>query len=200
MTEITTLPPAKVSEARARLLETASKIFYTEGINTVGVDRIVADSKVTLATFYRHFPSKQDLVLAYLQDVHDQIEHRMNELAEANDPRSLLGAIAEDIAGQIERPGFRGCAFIAAAAEFEDRESPVRRAVAAHRGWFFDFVHTAFREVGHPRAERRARHFVMLRDGAMVGGDLDDPAEAGLTFRRGVDGLLRVIDSGPSKL
>src|ERR1700754_3119558 len=110
MVAITTLPPAADSEARERLLETATRIFYSEGVNTVGVDRIVSEGSVTRATFYRHFPSKQDLVLAYLQKAHDQIEERIDELAaDSDDPRALLSAIADDIAvGQILQPYFRG--------------------------------------------------------------------------------------------
>ena len=72
--------PAKRSEARERLLATASQLFYTEGINSVGVDRIVSESHVTLATFYRHFPGKQDLVVAYLQGAHDALVERAASL------------------------------------------------------------------------------------------------------------------------
>ncbi len=103
--QIATLPTVKASEARERLLRTASGIFYAEGINSVGVDYIVAAAKVTRATFYRHFPSKDDLVLAYLQAAHDAIEARMAELGD-------LAAITDDICAQVERPGFSGCAFI----------------------------------------------------------------------------------------
>jgi AcrR family transcriptional regulator len=73
---ITDLPPAKNSAPRERLLDAAARIFYAEGINTVGVARIVEEAGVTLATFYRHFPSKQDLILAYLQRVHDDFATR----------------------------------------------------------------------------------------------------------------------------
>ncbi len=58
--------PSGASAARERLLRTASDLFYREGIHAVGVDRIVAEAGVTRATFYRHFPSKEDLVEAYL--------------------------------------------------------------------------------------------------------------------------------------
>ncbi len=77
--------PAKRSEARERLLSTASDLFYSEGINGVGVDRIVSASNVTLATFYRHFPSKQDLVVSYLQAIHDALVPRS---APKSSPRS----------------------------------------------------------------------------------------------------------------
>ena len=57
------------SEARTRLLNTATRLFYTEGIHAVGIDRIVAEAQVTRATLYRHFPGKEELVLAYLNEV-----------------------------------------------------------------------------------------------------------------------------------
>ncbi len=177
---IATLPPAKDSEARDRLLRTASAIFYSEGINSVGVDRIVSDSQVTRATFYRHFPSKHDLVLAYLQAAHDAIEAHLTEIT--------VEALSADICEQIARPEFRGCAFICAAAEFEDANHPIRRAVAAHREWYFGVVRDAFRATGHAHPEDAARHFVMLRDGAFVAGHLGDPELAIRTFRQGVGG------------
>ena len=67
-------PPAKKrSEARERLLVAASQLFYAEGINSVGIERLIKEGQVTLATFYRHFPSKVDLVVAYLRGAHDHI-------------------------------------------------------------------------------------------------------------------------------
>jgi AcrR family transcriptional regulator len=196
MATIVELPPAKPSEPRERLLRKASALFYAEGINTVGVDRIVSEANVTRATFYRHFPSKTDLVLAYLQSVHDVIAAQTEGLAPDGPPEALLRALGEDVAGQVERPGFRGCAFINAALEHEE-DGPVRRAVAAHRAWYHGVIRDAFAAVGHPLAEEAAQHFVMLRDGAMSGAHLDGTAEAADTLRRGVDGLLALVRRGP---
>lgn len=195
MPRIATLPPVKDSEPRARLLATASQLFYREGVNSVGVERIVSEANVTRATFYRHFPSKQDLVLAYLQSAHDVIEERMAVALAIEDPKARLRALGEDIAAQVQSPGFAGCAFIKVASEFDDPDGPVRRAVAAHRAWFAEIVRTAFAEAGHVRPDDPTRHFVMLRDGAMVAGYLDGSEQAAETFTRGVDGLLRYIDA-----
>ena len=126
---IATLPPVRHSEPRARLLAKASELFYREGVNSVGVDRIVSEAGVTRATFYRHFPGKQDLVLAYLQGAHDVIEERMAVALAMEDPRARLRALGEDIADQLLSPGFGGCAFIKVASEFDDPDEPVRRAV-----------------------------------------------------------------------
>src|SRR5918995_587772 len=145
VTSATRKTPAKRSEARERLLTTASDLFYAEGINSVGVDRIVSASNVTLATFYRHFPSKQDLVVSYLEGIHDVL---------------------------VERAA----------------------AVADHRRWFYERVRRAFADAGHEHPSNPARHFVMLRDGAVTAGYLDSATAAQRTFKRGVDGLLRSID------
>lgn len=194
MPQIADLPPAKTSEPRDRLLATASGLFYREGINNVGVDRIVSEANVTRATFYRHFAGKEALVLAYLQGAHDTIVQRMDQALAHQEPRERLLAIGEDIAAQIRSTQFRGCAFIKAAAEFDVPDGPVRQAIAAHRAWFANTIRKVFVDLGHPRPDDAMRHFVMLRDGAMVGGSLDGVRAASTTFTRGVEGLLRVLE------
>lgn len=188
----------KRSEARDRLLATASQLFYAEGIGTVGVDRIVSASKVTLATFYRHFPSKQDLVVGYLRGVHDAVAAGLTPLTERLHGADLVRAIGAGVTAEIGHPGFRGCAFLNAAAEYEDAGSPVRRVVAEHRRWYHGVIRQGFAEAGHRLPGNAARHFVMLRDGAMTAGYLEGPAAARRTFERGVAGLLRSVDLEPA--
>ena len=193
--QIADLPPAKTSAARERLLETAARIFYAEGINTVGVSRIVKEADVTLATFYRHFPSKQDLVLAYLQRVHDDFAARAAAAQDtAEEPGDVLRKIAANITAQLLEPGFRGCAFINAASEFDDPRNPIKRAVLAHRAWFHALIRDAFASAGHPQPDVAAAHYVMLRDGATTAGHLGDPSQARDTFERGLAGLLHAED------
>jgi AcrR family transcriptional regulator len=179
------------SEARSRLLATATRIFYTEGIHSVGIDRIVAEAQVTRATLYRHFSSKEDLVLAYLTEVDQATRAQVDDavsrgLAAADTVRAL----GESIAQGIGSAGFRGCAFLNAAAEYPDPDHPVHKAVLAHRQWFLDTVTELLARVGEAPAEPAARHFVMLRDGAMAAGCLFDPDLICETFLRGVDDLL----------
>ena len=185
---------AKRSEARERLLDAASAIFYAEGINNVGVQRIVSAGSVTLATFYRHFPSKDDLAVAYLKKVHDQIRERAGVLGADARGRDLVRAMGGDVSTDLSRPDFRGCAFINAASEFEDPESPIRQVVAEHRDWHYDVMRSAFADAGHELPGNAARHYLMLRDGAMVAGYLGNTTTAKRTFARGVEGLLRSID------
>jgi AcrR family transcriptional regulator len=188
---------AKRSEPRERLLSTASRLFYSEGISGVGVDRIVSEGHVTLATFYRHFPSKEDLVISYLEGVHDAIAEQITAATtQAQGPEDVR-ALGEQVVSELGQNGFRGCAFINAASEYENPDSPVRRVIASHRHWYYDAVRRAFDNAGHSHPGNAARHFLMLRDGAMTGGSLDSSTTAKRTFKRGVEGLLRSIDMTP---
>ena len=83
------------SPARSRLLDTAARLFYTEGIHAVGVDRLVNEAKITRATFYRQFPAKDELVRAYLERTDRATRAKVESLAEqANEPRELINALA----------------------------------------------------------------------------------------------------------
>lgn len=175
------------SEARDRLLSTASALFYGEGIRAVGVDRVIGEAAVTRATFYRHFPSKDDLVVAYLRSVDEAVRALAGSAPEgAPRLRAVIGQMGE----QACAAGFRGCAFINAAAEYPDPDSPVHRAVAEHRQWLTTLFVRELGVAGHPDPEQAAAHLMMLRDGAMVAGYLADAARARETLARGLEDLL----------
>ncbi|WP_221353269.1 TetR/AcrR family transcriptional regulator [Streptomyces beigongshangae] len=191
------------SEARARLLTTATRIFYAEGIHSVGVDRITAEAKVTRATLYRHFSGKEELVLAYLDQADQGIRGQVAAaLAGDGSAADRVRAVARAITEGIRSPGFRGCAFLNAVAEYHDPAHPVHRAVLAHREWFLntvtDLLARTGGEPGEESADADARHFVMLRDGAMAAGCLFDPELVSDTFLRGVEGILRTRTAPPS--
>ncbi|MEU5822612.1 MULTISPECIES: TetR/AcrR family transcriptional regulator [Streptomyces] len=180
------------SEARARLLGTAVRIFYAEGIHSVGIDRIIAEAQVTRATLYRHFTGKEDLVLAYLDQADQGIRAQLSAAQEsARTPDDKVRAVGRAIAEGIRSDGFRGCAFLNAAAEYPDPSHPIHQAVLAHRQWFLDTVTGLLARVGDAPAEAAGRHFAMLRDGAMAAGCLADPELITETFLEGVERLLR---------
>ncbi|MEV4658596.1 TetR/AcrR family transcriptional regulator [Micromonospora sp. NPDC049301] len=183
---------SRPSEARSRLLNTAMKVFYAEGIHSVGIDRIVAEAQVTRATLYRHFPGKEELVVAYLRQVDEIMRGQADDAVARGLPAAdTIRALSRSIAESIKSPGFRGCAFLNAVAEYPDPDHPVHQAVLAHRQWFLDTVTDLLSRVGEAPAEPAARHFVMLRDGAMAAGCLFDPVMVTDTFLSGVEGLLQ---------
>ncbi|MFL6059907.1 MAG: TetR/AcrR family transcriptional regulator [Marmoricola sp.] len=182
--------PRRKSEPRNRLLRTATEVFYSKGIHSVGIEEIVEKAQITRSTLYRHFPSKEDLVVGYLEAVSDyEAQHFTAALTPDQDPEDGVRALARAVAAQVQDPGFRGCAFLNAAAEYPDAEHPVRRAIAEHRGWFADLVRSAFGRLEGDRAAR-AELFVLLRDGAMSGGCVGNPTEVAATFLAGVERLL----------
>ncbi|MFJ9155046.1 TetR/AcrR family transcriptional regulator [Streptomyces sp. NPDC102270] len=179
------------SAARDRLLSTAARLFYTEGIRAVGVDRVIEEAQVTRATFYRHFPSKEDLVRSYLQAEDQRIRDRVKSgMTHSGAPADAMGLLIDGIGQEICAPGFRGCPFINAAAEYPDKQSPVHQAVLTHRTWFHGTIAEALRTGGHPDPDHAADVLVALRDGAMVAGYLGAGDTAVASFSRAARSLI----------
>ncbi|MFB8370333.1 TetR/AcrR family transcriptional regulator [Pseudarthrobacter sp. NPDC055928] len=146
---------------------------------------------MTRATLYKHFPGKDDLIVAYLRQADEAIRTRISAVCSQDlNPDDAIRAISRSIADDIQRPGFRGCAFLNAAAEYPDPTHPIHQAVLEHRQWFLKTMTELFTHTGKTDPEPAARHFIMLRDGAMSAGCLTDPAPIRETFVRGIEGLL----------
>lgn len=162
------------SAARDRILATADRLFYEEGIHAVGIQRIVAESKVTRVTLYRHFPSKDELVSAYLarraEYDHDQVDGIID--AHADDPRAAL----TELAAVLTRDDFgamrRGCPFINASAEFAGSH-PARVHAYDIRRWVTGRIEELLRRLDHRDPRGTAEQLMMVRTGAVVSGALD---------------------------
>jgi AcrR family transcriptional regulator len=166
----------KPSAARDRILATASQLFYSTGIRAVGVDRVIAESEVARMTFFRHFPSKDDLVVAFLNRQVDLARAELTQLrntAGAGWPGAVLEWVANGVMTARAVEGFRGCEFVNTAAEFCDPSHPVRVVVAEHRAWIRDLMQDALTELGHPEPRSTAEVLLMLRTGAVVAASLE---------------------------
>lgn len=187
------LPLAELPEAPAklRILLTADELFYDEGIRAVGVDRLIAASNVTKATFYKHYGSKDRVITAYIGYRHRRIAETFAARLEAND--TALGALyatRDAVLEEIAAPGFRGCPFINAAAEFSDPQHPVRVAVREHREWYATTLERFTRALGHPMPGDAADELVLARDGALSGGYAGDPIAASAALTRTFDRVI----------
>ena len=166
----------KPSVARERILSTAHRLFYRVGVRAVGVDRVIAESEVARMTFFRHFPTKDDLVVAFLeqQATLARIDlTRARAAAGADGPRAVLEWVAAGITTEPAVEGFRGCEFINTAAEFCDPSHPVRQLVDDHRAWIRDQLQDALATLGHPSPRPTAELLLMVRTGAIVAASLE---------------------------
>jgi AcrR family transcriptional regulator len=180
------------SAARVRILHAADRLFYDHGLHAVGVERVIAEAGVTRVTFYRHFPSKTHLIEAYLRYRADRMRERIAALHTAADanPHATLDAIADTLVSDRALGGFRGCEFVNAAAEFAEDGHPARAVTVDQRSWLMDITSESLEQLGHPRPRRLARQLLMLRTGAAVASDLDDPEDIGGIFREAWDTML----------
>ncbi|PRB70312.1 TetR/AcrR family transcriptional regulator [Arthrobacter sp. MYb213] len=175
---------------RERILEATNHLFYAQGIRATSADRIIEEVGITKVTFYRHFRSKSDLVVAYLAQQAQQESSWFSSLHQASDPVGSLDAIAAGIGTASCSPGFRGCAFINAAAEFSDPQDPVREVVHTHRQWMLDKFAEIASDAGTDDSQGVARQLMMLRDGAMVNGYLGDPKSLEASLKSAFDAVL----------
>jgi AcrR family transcriptional regulator len=189
---LTTVRDRPESPARRRIVDTATALFYGEGVHAVGIDRIIAEAGVAKATFYKHFPSKEDVVLTYVREQDELGRAAVAELPE-QPPRQMLLRLFDRIHEAARQPGYRGCPFINAAAEYPDQASPVRQAIDDHRRWTRDLFRGLLVAEGHLDPDRIAEILVVLYDGFLIAGDLDDTAEELPALIR--DAVLRVLDA-----
>ncbi len=161
---------------RERLLASATRLFDENSIRSVSADKVIADAGTTKVTFYRHFRSKDQLVVAYLDAQLERLQAALeDERSIGRDACALLLQLASAHGDAACRPGFRGCTFINAAAEYPADGNVVRAAVGRYRAWLRGVVADLLRELGVDTPDVVADQLIMLRDGAMVHGFMDGP-------------------------
>lgn len=178
---------------RERLINAATELFYAQGLRAVSADKIIERVGTTKVTFYRHFRTKDDLVVAYLEGCAAlEREGVGGAIAQGGgDVDTALRLISEQIDAAACSPGFRGCPFINAAAEYPDPASPVRQVVQAHRTWYTKTFEHLIAPLELPEQATVADDLMVLRDGAMVAGYLGDPTAAAGAFLRGCRAIIR---------
>jgi AcrR family transcriptional regulator len=183
--------PPPSAPAKLRILETANQLFYDDGIRNVGVDRLISASSVTKATFYKHYGSKDRLITEYIEHRHRLETEELSRLTSLDgDALHTLRALQEAIVTAIGTPGFRGCPFLNAAAEFPEPGHPVRRAVENHREWYIDVLEQLLRGIGHPMSGDAADDLMLARDGAMTGGYAGDPIASTTALNRAFERVI----------
>ncbi|CAN5502569.1 TetR family transcriptional regulator [soil metagenome] len=191
MTMVDSPPTAQRAPAKGRILETANTLFYEDGIRNVGVDRIISASSVTKATFYKHYRAKDNLIVGYISGRHDTVRANVEAIIAASPTaEAALRTFVQAIVTEIGSPGFRGCPFINAAAEFSDANHPVRIVVTNHREWYVETLADLLKQMGHPVPGDAADELLLARDGALSGGYAGDSIAATAALVRIADRVL----------
>jgi AcrR family transcriptional regulator len=190
---------ASRASARERLLAAANELFYAEGVQTVGIERIIARAGVAKASLYNLFGSKEELVAAYLALRHDQTTSRLAEAIDCvDDPRQKILAVFDAQAKLFEQPDFNGCAFMSASTE-APAGGRVENAADDFRAWIRHMFTNLAEQAGAPDAISLGRQLHLIYDGAGLAARMDhrDPGIAP-SARDAARGLLdAALTPGP---
>jgi AcrR family transcriptional regulator len=176
--------------ARERLLTAADELFYSEGVQSVGIERVLERAGVAKASLYNLFGNKEGLVLAYLQRRHDGTTEQL--LAEVNrhrDPRRRILALFDAQAQVFAQPGFRGCAFVSAFAEAPLGGS-VAQSAGEFRGWVRNLLISLAQEAGAADPLELARQLNVIYDGAITAAWMDHDPSIASSSRAAAQALL----------
>jgi AcrR family transcriptional regulator len=159
-----------IQATRQKILETAGDLFFRQGYRAVGVDTIVRESGVAKMTLYRHFPSKDDLIVAYLEQVNQTFWGWFDAAVQpqAGRPREQMVAFFAALEKLVKSPQCHGCAFMMAASEFPEPDSAGHKVALAHKSAVRDRLQELALAAGARQPERLANQLVLLMDGAFA--------------------------------
>jgi AcrR family transcriptional regulator len=181
-----------------RILDTASALFYRRGVRAVGVDLVVLEAEVAKTSLYRYFPTKDDLVVAFLEREDLEFWALWDSVAEqhADDPAGELGAHMRWIGERLARSNYRGCPQINVAAEFPESDHPARLVSQRHMQTLRGRLQDIAKRLGVPRPAKLAAQLAVLVNGAFVSSNLLRPEEATEVLLGSLKALLMGARSG----
>jgi len=186
--------------ARQRLLAAADELFYANGINTVGIDRIIEQAGVAKASLYDCFGSKEELIRAYLQERGDIRRSRVMEwIARYEAPADQILGVFDLLAELAAQPDYRGCAFMRARAD-ANASDKVKSVVAQMRSFLLEKFTDLCRAGGAADPGLLAKQLILLYDGATISAYLDGNPDAIATARALARQMLVLHNLTPKKI
>ena len=181
--------------AKEKILRTAIILFNRHGVHSTGIDRIIAESDVAKMTFYKHFPSKSDLIMAYLSFRHEArfANLRKHTTEKTNDPTKQILGVFDSLEDWFCEEDFNGCPFVRGLSDFgEDKTSPVFALVDAHFGQWSFFLEEKLTKILRPASVKTALSQIMslIVGSAAMALATKDPKIA-QTNKKLVDSILK---------
>ncbi len=162
-------PRRRGEPVREKILDTADRLFYRDGARAVGVDTIVAESGVAKMSLYRWFPTKDDLIAAFLERRNDQFWAQWEKVAsKACDPRDAIAGQLDWLTRYVMSRDYRGCSFLNTAAAFPDLSHPARAVCAANKQRLYDELRALAGATGVNDADILADQLMLLIEGAFA--------------------------------
>lgn len=179
-------------DLREHILATASSLFYQRGVRAVGVDLVIEQAGVAKTSLYRYFPTKDDLIVAFLEREDLDFWSLWDEVAgrHAGDPLAELEAHMRWIGERLARSNYRGCPQINVAAEFAEATHPARDVARAHMRALRARLSALAGRLGVKRADELGAQLAVLVNGAFVSAELLAPEEATEVLVRSVRALV----------
>lgn len=177
---------------REVLIETALALFARHGFQAVGIDRLLSEAGVAKMTLYKHFPSKDELILEVLRRRDERWREWLQDRirAKTRDPRGQLLAVFDALGEWFGDPDFNGCLFINATAEFGGNQEAVRSLAAAHKQQLKDDLAQLAEAAGADDPEALARALVLLVEGSIVVAHVEGRYDAADDAKRAAEVLL----------
>jgi AcrR family transcriptional regulator len=186
--------PARLS-ARERLLAAADELFYENGVNLVGIDRVIEHAGVAKASLYDSFGSKEELIRCFLKARSERRQARIRErMAQFQVPRDKILAVFDLLGETVAQPNYRGCVFQRAGAEAEGG-STIKGACDDSRAWIRGQFTELARAAGAQNPESLGRQLVLLYDGAAMTAHADRDLDAPKAARALAERLLSPVET-----
>jgi AcrR family transcriptional regulator len=181
----------------AKVLTTASQLFYANGVRAVGIEWIVAESGVAKTSLYRHFQTKDELVGAFLEREDREFWQQWDGIVAAApaNPKAELMSLLDWIGKRVSRDGYRGCPQINVAAEFADSQHPARQIRRRHKLKMFERLKDMVDRIGVKRPEDTAIQLALLIDGAFTSDGRLFKGNAVRILQNGATALLGDLSS-----
>ncbi|MBD8535154.1 TetR/AcrR family transcriptional regulator [Plantibacter sp. VKM Ac-2885] len=181
--------PATPASVRDIIVDSADRLYYAKGIQSVGMDELRSAAGVSLKRLYSEFPSKEDIVLAVMERRHELWTTGVSALVDdAETPRDRLLAIYDYLAGWFSDDSFRGCGFINAFGELGGVSPAVATITREHKASFQDYVADLVADAGAPAS--LAPQLAILAEGAQTTAAITGSPEAALHARRAAETLI----------
>lgn len=186
------------TDVRDKILDTASDLFYKQGVRAVGVDLVVEKAGVAKTSLYRHFGTKDDLVAAFLERADLDFWSEWDRVAEqyADNARAELDAQLDWIGERAGQPDYRGCPQINVAAEFPDADHPARKVAKAHKRELRRRFKGIAERLNSAAPDELAGQLAVLVNGAFVSTQIFEPGEATSLLRRAAGALIAANAAG----